>query len=162
MRSCIRKTKKLMKKELPSEEHIKCWKNYEKLMMYRCNLAFVSKILFMAMNWPLGQANFQQSEKYIENGGEHNEEFVSAIFPYVKIAILSMSIGRVILLLISFKKLSICKFYIYYQVVYILLELCLPRNYGDMQLKLLMDNNVMSFCLLYMDFWPSSIAMLST
>ena len=73
-----------------------------------------------------------------------------------------MSIGRVILLLISFKKLSICKFYIYYQVVYILLELCLPRDYGDMQLKLLMDNNVMSFCLLYMDFWPSSIAILST
>lgn len=52
--------------------------------------------------------------------------------------------------------------FIYYQVVYILLEELLPRDYGDMQLKLLMANNIMNFSLLYFSFWPSAICMLST
>ena len=97
----------------------------------------------------------------MSESNEYNEDLVKSIFPFVKMAIIFMTIGRAILLLISFKKISICKVYIYYQVIYILLELCLPRNHGDMQLKLMLDNNVMSFLLLYFDFWPNCIAMLS-
>ena len=130
-------------------------------MMYRCNLTFCSKLLFMAVMVPSGQANFQQSEEFIAEGGQHNEELVSEILPFIKMALIFMTLGRAVLLLISFKRLSICKVYIYYQVVYVLLELFLPRDHGDMQLKVMMDNNLMSFLLLYFDFWPSCIAMLS-
>ena len=73
-----------------------------------------------------------------------------------------LTFGRLILIFISIKKLSICKMFIYYQVIYILLEELLPRDYGDMQLKLLMANNIMNFALLYFSFWPSVICMLST
>ena len=43
-----------------------------------------------------------------------------------------MSLGRIVLLLVSAKKLEVCQYYIYYQVVYVMIEECLPRNYGDM------------------------------
>lgn len=35
----------------------------------------------------------------------------------------------------------------------------MPRDYGTMQVNIFMTNNLMNFCLLYYDFWPSSICM---
>ena len=72
-----------------------------------------------------------------------------------------MTIGRLFLMLISLKNLAICKTYIYYQAVFMIVEMFLPRNYGDMQLKLLMIDNAMNFVLLFHNFWPSCISMLS-
>ena len=68
---------------------------------------------------------------YIEEGNDHNEKVVAEIFPHVKSIIIWMTMGRIILLLISCKKPSICKIYLYYQVLFIVVELCLPRDYGD-------------------------------
>ena len=72
-----------------------------------------------------------------------------------------MSYGRLVLILISMKNLSTCKIYIYYQILYLLLEECLPRDYGTMQLKLLLSQSVLDFSLLYFNFWPSCIGILS-
>ena len=44
----------------------------------------------------------------------------------------------------------------------VIVEMLLPRNYGDMQLKLLMIDNVMNFMLLYFQWWPNCLIMLST
>ena len=71
-----------------------------------------------------------------------------------------MSYARLLLILLSMKKLAICKVYIYYQIVYLMLEQCLPRDYGDMQLKVLMNQTVLDFSLLYFKFWPSCIGVL--
>ena len=61
-----------------------------------------------------------------------------------------MSYGRLFLILVSMKNLAVCRVYIYYQMAYLLLEECLPRDYGDMQLKLLMNNSLLdSFCLYF-------------
>ena len=86
---------------------------------------------------------------------------METLFPILQWTMIIMTFGRVILMAISFKYLSICKMYIYYQVLYGVLEDCLPRDFGDMQSKLSNTNNVMNFCLLYFDFWPNCLTMSS-
>ena len=54
----MRKTKKLMTKSLPSDEHKKQFLDFERLMAYRANFTFASKLLFMVLMIPSGQANF--------------------------------------------------------------------------------------------------------
>ena len=130
--------------------------------MYRSNLTFISRVIFTSFWMFLGKANYQQSQKYIEEGGTHNTDLIETMFPIIKWAMIILTFGRLIFIFISIKKLAICKTYIYYQVIYILLEEFLPRDYGDMQLKLLMANNIMNFSLLYFSFWPSVICMLTT
>ena len=73
-----------------------------------------------------------------------------------------MTFFRLVLMLISYKSPAICKSYLYYQAIYTILEMGLPRNYGDMQMNMIMVNNVFNFLLLYADFWPNTIVMLST
>ena len=60
-----------------------------------------------------------------------------------------MTVGRAILMLISFKYQSVCKLYLYYDVIYSLVEMLLPRDYGDIQYELLIRRNIMTFILLY-------------
>ena len=73
-----------------------------------------------------------------------------------------MTFGRLVLIAISFKQIKVCKVYIYYQIIYSLLEECMPRDYGTMQVNIFMTNNVMNFCLLYYNFWPSVICMVGS
>ena len=47
-------------------------------------------------------------------------------------AMICMTLGRILLILVSYKYENICRIYFYYQVVYLTLEWCLPRNYGNM------------------------------
>ena len=69
-----------------------------------------------------------------------------------------MTFGRIILMGLSYKYPRICRSYIYYQAIYLSLEWCLPRDYGDMEFNVLSSDNVMNFALLYYDFWPSIVA----
>ena len=62
----------------------------------------------------IGQANWQQSSKFIDKNGTHNEELVSKIFPFVQWTMIFMTFGRLVLMLISYKNLAVCKSYIYY------------------------------------------------
>ena len=80
----------------------------------------------------LGKANFQQSQKFIDEGGAYNNDLIDAMLPSIKWAMIILTFGRLICIFISIKKLAICKTYIYYQAIYIILEEFLPRDYGDM------------------------------
>ena len=71
-----------------------------------------------------------------------------------------MTVGRLALMLISLKNLAVCKTYIYYQAIFMVVEMFMPRSYGDMQLKLLMIDNVMNFLLLFFHFWPNCLCIL--
>ena len=82
--------------------------------MYRANFTFATKLLYMSIFTALGDANFQESRRYIDSGGEHNEEFVADIFTVAQVLLIILTIGRAALLLISIKKLNITKTYFYY------------------------------------------------
>jgi len=56
----------------------------------------------------LGKSNWQQSQEFIDNEGEYNTDVVSKIFPIVKYAMIAMTVGRLVLMLISYKNLKVC------------------------------------------------------
>lgn len=157
--SFLRKLKTAIQRTLPSIDHKAAWANYETALAYRANIAFLSKVVFTSFYMPIGIANYQQSKEYIDAEKPHNEELMKTMFPILQWTMIIMTFGRLILMAISMKKLSICKTYIYYQVLYGILEDCLPRDFGDMQSKLSNTNNIMNFCLLYFDFWPNCLTM---
>ena len=60
-------------------------------------------------------------------------------------------------MLVSFKKLEICKIYFYYMQVYKMVEQIMPRDYGSVRLKLMMSYDLLDYTMLYFHFWPSLI-----
>jgi len=71
-----------------------------------------------------------------------------------------MTLGRGLLMAVSYKNIRICRMYIYYQVIFQSLEWCLPRDYGDMQMQILIADNILNFCLLSFDLWPSCASLM--
>ena len=62
----------------------------------------------------------------------HNEALWCDFSKFLYMAMICMTLGRILLILVSYKYENICRIYFYYQVVYLTLEWCLPRNYGNM------------------------------
>ena len=58
----------------------------------------------------------------------YKTETIEAIYPLIKALMILHIIGRVILMLVSFKYLKICKFYFYYEMLYMLLETLIPPS----------------------------------
>ena len=91
-----------------------------------------------------------------------NLELCTTIFPYAKWAVICMTFGRLILMLISLKHLSVCKVYLYYELVNMLVLMCLPQDYsqdhGNMIFMLL---GTLHFLLCYFHFWSSFIFTLA-
>ena len=134
LRSNLRHIKAVIKRELPSQEHQNAWSDFDRILMYRANVTFISKVIFMMIWMAFGEANYQQSKDYMEEDGvQLNQELNKNVYPFLKWAMIVMTFGRLILVFASIKNLAICKVYIYYQIVYLLLEEFLPRDYGDVQ-----------------------------
>ena len=65
-----------------------------------------------------GKAITQKWEKYIEDGGVCDEELTRAIAPYIKWIMITMTIGRFLMVILSMWYPRITRIYIYYHWVY--------------------------------------------
>ena len=57
-KTSLKKLKEVFQGKLPSVEHRNAWSDYDRILMYRANVTFVSKLIFMMIWSALGQANF--------------------------------------------------------------------------------------------------------
>ena len=80
-------------------------------------------------------------------------------FPAVSTTLFAMNIGRLVLMIISCFRPKVCKFFIYYQTVFAMLEWSLPREYGSFASHIVISENVLNFCFFAYDYWLSAIAM---
>ena len=113
--------------KFPSEYHQEKWKDYEKILMYRANLSMISRFCLDFSFLLLGKLQSVQTEKFIEsNSPDLNTTLVSDMFPYAKWALIMTIFGRVILMLISLKKLKVTKTYFYFNLMVELIKFCLP------------------------------------
>ena len=80
--------------------------------------------------------------------GQYSEQFVSETFTIVKLTLITMTFGRLLLLLISVKNPEICRVYLYYQAIYKAVEMLLPRDYGTVQANLILMVNLFDFLML--------------
>ena len=94
-----------------------------------------------------------------EEASKFNRELAEQSFDGTKYALIVLGVGRLFLMLISIKKLEVCKVYFYYMMVYKMIECILPRDYGSVQAKLYMAYDLIDFCMLYFQFWPSLLTI---
>ena len=119
----LRSVRKEMRRELHSLEHAHAWAQFHKFLMYRANFTFLTKILYMAGFMTLGSANYQESEEFqSKKDSVYNRELAGETFVYVKVLIIFMGVTRLFLMLVSFKKLEVCKYYFYFMQVYKVVE----------------------------------------
>ena len=71
--------------------------------------------------------------------------------------------GRLILLIISLKRIGICKCYFYYEFIVFLVDQFLPQNetMGQAYTQLL-TNQTLTFIVYYYHFWPSFFLSISS
>ena len=50
--------KLVLKRPLPSREHLNAWGRFERFLAIRCNVTFISKVAYTTLWMCLGQANF--------------------------------------------------------------------------------------------------------
>ena len=74
------------------------------------------------------------------------------------------TIGRVILMLVSFKYLKICKVYFYYELLYTLFELLIPPSVlsAYYNRNFILQRSYENFSYFYFDLWPSLGCSLAT
>ena len=54
-------SRQVLQKNLPTGDHEDAWKQFERLMAIRCNVSFLSKLVYTLIFMGLGRANFQKS-----------------------------------------------------------------------------------------------------
>ena len=104
LRSNLKNIKAVILRELPSQEHQNAWSDFDRILMYRANLTFISKVVFMMIWMAFGKANYQQSEDYMEDDeAQHNQELNKNLYPILKWAVIVMTFGRIVLICLSMK-----------------------------------------------------------
>ena len=162
--SLLKHCKDLFKKKLPSEQHELYWWDYDKIMCYRSNIAQFSRLLFNIYQFSSGVQASEKTYRMIENHSPiMNIQNCEEVLPYAKWALVIVNLGRAILILISLKRLSICKVYFYYNMLNQVILICLPQGVEMHTNMWLFTSNVLfNFCTHYFHFTASLITALAT
>ena len=90
-----------------------------------------------------------------------NTTLCEKVFPYAKWALIMSIIGRAVLLLISLKRLSICKVHFYYEMLVLAVLFCLPQDIDqEVRVTLFLADTLVNFMMHYFHLWSSLITML--
>ena len=86
---------------------------------------------------------------------------MESVYPFAKWTMIGLLCGRMVLLLISIKCLSITKIYFYYELLVVLVKQCLlPQDQdthrGNLFLNHVQQNNFSEF---YFHLWPSLLSL---
>ena len=102
---------------------MKSWNRFENTVLYyRSNACQLFHIFHWTLFLAIGRANFAESAKYIEEGGDFDKEVAEAIFPIAKWAHIIGTLGRIVLLAISYKKPRVCRMYFFYELMMMLID----------------------------------------
>ena len=66
--------KDLTWRKLPSSFHEKAWANYDKILLYRANIAQMTNLLYFVLFYSMGLEHIQLSKEYLEEGNLVNPE----------------------------------------------------------------------------------------
>ena len=94
----------------------------------------------------------------MEEGDPPEPDLTEIVYPYAKTAMLIFTAGRVVLMLITFKRLSVCRYYIYYELLLTIINAFLPRGWTyEVENHKMMMMAIFNFTIYYFEWWPSLI-----
>ena len=81
-------------------------------MEFRANLAWLALIFQSVVWYPMGKLIFQESDQFVEDGCECNEELVKNIRPYISGITMTLLVARIPLIILSnwYPKITRCYF----------------------------------------------------
>ena len=133
-----RELQALWKRRLATEAHKKLWADFEQILNIRATLwttngVLVNLIWFFSPNWTItkGYAFIADENSVCDR------ELVEALLPYLEVALIVLNVGRIILVALSFWKPGVCKYMIYYQLLYLAVRESVPnKDYTTMYMRL--------------------------
>ena len=151
--------KDLLRKKLPSAEHENYYRDYDKILCYRSNISQFIRIIFNMFAFATGSVASDKTEELIVDGSPLiNTSLCEVVFQYAKWASIVLVFGRVVLILISLKKLSVCKVYFYYNMLELVILVCLPTGESlETDLWKMMAKQLFNIFASYFHFMPSLI-----
>ena len=92
----------------------------------------------------------------MDEGDSPEHDLAEAIYPYAKTAMLIFTLGRVILLLVSGKQLNVCRYYLYYELLLHIINVCLPHGLSfEIENQRMLMFALIQFGIYYYDWWPN-------
>ena len=92
---------------------------------------------------------------------EYEQQVADAVYPYAKWTMIGLTAGRLILMLVSVKYLSITKVYIYYEMLVVITGQFLPQDINAQRGNLFLYNTQSAnFIDFYFSWWPSLLSLL--
>lgn len=144
----------------PNEEHQQVWLRYDKILCYRSNLVEAT-LIFQNFVWLVsGQARYQASQRFLDDDGACNRELVLWLYPYLKAASLALIFLRLPKMFLSCWKLDVCKYYLYYQVLWHMVIQTMPFNVGDAHQTIINWNFLFMYWAFSFSFKSSMAAVL--
>ena len=82
-----------------------------------------------------GKVHYLESLKFMEEGAKpYNEEFAQAAFPYLKWASWVLTLGRLVLIPLSYKYPRVSCIYFVYQMMFYCVGATFPQDFGNYQI----------------------------
>ena len=117
----------LIRRRMPTETHKEIWRRYEHMLNIRANFCFF--IIFLQNVF---ESRASKSEDFIQNSDEKSQkQLAMALLPTVAWIILIMNLLRLPLIVASYWKPQICRYYHIYQVIFMAVRQSAPIDYGD-------------------------------
>ena len=102
----------------------------------------------------------KQFEDFKATNKSYNSEFIDSFVPYLEWILIVMIFARLLFPLICFWKPTVIKYVFWYQMLYVLLNQTLPRDYGEFHGRFLAVVQYMNFVQYYVDFRRHTIAII--
>ena len=96
------------------------------------------------------------AKKFMDEGESPKQDLIEAIHPYAKNATLLHVVGRVILMLISIKRPSVCRYYLYYELLLHIINICSPFGLSfEIENQRMLMFALVNFGTYSFDWWPN-------
>ena len=124
-----------------------------------CICQFAQVVLLFAV----GRSHYQVSSKFIKDGGiDKNLEFYEDIENFLKFGWFGLQLGRIVLVLLSMRWLTVTRAFIFYETLIIIMEQFMPleRPARDAMLQMI-ATSLITFALNYFTVWYGLLCSLS-
>ena len=121
----------LVNLKMKTKYHEKAWKSYEKIMMYRSNAGLFCVLLIHIILSIYDKEMHKISRRMMDSDDppiHFNRDIAEAIYPVVDNTFTIYMAVQTLLLIISYKRPSVCKYYFYIELMEDFLIRLLPHS----------------------------------
>lgn len=115
-----------MNRTLASDSHIKAWQDFCVILQVRSQIYMGGHIFTGTILALTGGSNYQMSQKFLDEEGPPNNELAREYLPILTALFWSLSVLRVVMLVVSLKYNKLAQYFIYLWYMFDAVEAFMP------------------------------------